>query len=65
MTYADGSVYTGAFAHDAPHGRGAMRYASGDSYDGEWAAGQAGPDREAAVELARQVYQRCQERRRH
>ena len=33
--------------------------------DGEWAAGQAEPDREAAVELARQVYQRCQERRRH
>lgn len=39
LTLADGSVYTGYFAHGLPEGEGECRYKNGDVYIGKWSEG--------------------------
>ncbi len=39
----DGSVYQGGFAQDQYHGKGVMRYANGDVFDGDWECGACQP----------------------
>ena len=39
IAYADGAQYVGEVRGGAPHGRGVMKFRSGDVYDGEWRAG--------------------------
>ena len=37
---ADGAQYSGEFRNNKPHGHGALVFASGQRYEGQWAAGQ-------------------------
>ncbi|HIP24165.1 MAG TPA: hypothetical protein EYG79_11320, partial [Rhodobacteraceae bacterium] len=44
-----GDVYEGFFAKGQRQGRGVMRYASGEEYDGFWANGNPATEDESAA----------------